>query len=235
MADLLDTGNYDEEQKRLMAEEVILLDREDKVIGSASKKDSHMVSKGLMLHRAFSVFLFNSEGKLLLQQRADEKITFPGFWTNTCCSHPLHREAELEDDGNAIGVKRAAVRKLFHELGIPEGDVPEDSLHWLTRLHYKAESECGMWGEHEIDYIFITQIDLPTLAPVANEIKDTMYVSKDELVAMLDAADSEGTYKITPWFRLIVDNFLIPVWWDALADLSSVEDRDTIHRLGPGV
>ena len=59
------------------------------------------INKG-MLHRAFSVFLFNSRGELLLQQRADEKITFPGHFTNTCCSHPLFIASELEDEG-AIG------------------------------------------------------------------------------------------------------------------------------------
>lgn len=50
-----------------------------------------------MLHRAFSVFLFNQKGELLLQQRSDAKITFPGYWTNTCCSHPLYFEIELEE------------------------------------------------------------------------------------------------------------------------------------------
>ena len=70
-----------------------------------------------MLHRAFSVFLFNANNELLLQQRSDSKITFPGHYTNTCCSHPLNTPGEL-DETNAIGVKRAAQRKLYHELGI---------------------------------------------------------------------------------------------------------------------
>jgi len=83
---------YDEEQVRLMEEVCIVLDEDDKPIGSASKKVCHLMKNidlGL-LHRAFSVFLFDPEdGRLLLQQRADEKITFPAMWTNTCCSHPL--------------------------------------------------------------------------------------------------------------------------------------------------
>ena len=70
-----------------------------------------------MLHRAFSVFLFNTSGELLLQQRSDAKITFPGHFTNTCCSHPLNIAGELEDE-DAVGVRRAAQRKLKHELGI---------------------------------------------------------------------------------------------------------------------
>ncbi len=79
------------------------------------------IDKG-MLHRAFSVFLFNKEGKLLLQQRADEKITFPGYYTNTCCSHPLATPDERDETGH-IGVRRAAQRKLAHELGIPTEQV----------------------------------------------------------------------------------------------------------------
>lgn len=65
------------------------------------------------LHRAFSVFLFNSENKLLLQQRSLEKITFPGTWTNTCCSHPL-----VGEENGINGVLEAAKRKLVHEIGV---------------------------------------------------------------------------------------------------------------------
>ena len=64
-----------------------------------------------LLHRAFSVFMFDEEERLLLQRRADAKITFPGLWTNTCCSHPLHFEEELEER-DALGVKRYAARPL---------------------------------------------------------------------------------------------------------------------------
>lgn len=107
------------------------------------------IDKGL-LHRAFSVFLFNSRNELLLQQRATEKITFPDMWTNTCCSHPLgipgEGGAELEEA--VMGVKRAAIRKLDHELGIPAAQVPIENFKFLTRIHYKAPSD-GKWGEHE--------------------------------------------------------------------------------------
>jgi isopentenyl-diphosphate Delta-isomerase len=98
------TGGYDPEQVvdfnqiRLMEEMCILVDKDDSPIGPVTKKECHLMTKineGL-LHRAFSVFLFNKEGKLLLQQRADEKITFPGFYTNTCCSHPLYIPLEME-------------------------------------------------------------------------------------------------------------------------------------------
>ncbi len=104
---------------RLLSEECILVDEDDTAIGPDTKKNCHLntnIQAG-KLHRAFSVFLFDSEGKLLLQQRSLQKITFPGQWTNTCCSHPLYRPEELEGEGT--GVKRAARRKLNHELGIP--------------------------------------------------------------------------------------------------------------------
>ena len=103
-----------------------------------------------MLHRAFSAFLFRpSDGKLLLQQRASEKITFPDMWTNTCCSHPLHgfNGDKNEEDGE-LGARRAASRKLEHELGIPTSKTPVEKFQYLTRIHYLAPSS-GLWGEHE--------------------------------------------------------------------------------------
>eukprot|EP00833_Pecoramyces_ruminatium_P006758 jgi/Orpsp1_1/1180790/evm.model.c7180000074635.1 len=115
-------NNYDEEQARLMQEMCILVDENDKVIGAESKKNCHLmenINKTNILHRAFSVFLFDKTGeRLLLQQRAMEKITFPEYFTNTCCSHPLNTPSELIEE-DQLGAKNAARRKLEHELGIP--------------------------------------------------------------------------------------------------------------------
>lgn len=106
------------------------------------------INKGL-LHRAFSAFVFRpSDGKLLLQQRASEKITFPDMWTNTCCSHPLDDFAEEKIEVKQLGVRIAASRKLEHELGIPREQTPVDKFQYLTKIHYLAPSD-GMWGEHE--------------------------------------------------------------------------------------
>ncbi|CAJ0910678.1 16778_t:CDS:2 [Entrophospora sp. SA101] len=176
---------YDEEQIRLMEEMCILVDENDKKIGSDTKKNS------------FSVFLFNSEDKLLLQQRSSDKITFPNNWTNTCCSHPLNTKLELEEE-NQIGVLRAAQRKLEHELGIKAEQVPLDKFKFLTRIHYLAPSD-DIWGEHEIDYILIirTNVDLNINL---NEVKETKYFSKDELQSKFsDPKD----WIFTPWFKLI--------------------------------
>lgn len=110
------------------------------------------IDKGL-LHRAFSVFLFDSQNRLLLQQRATEKITFPDMWTNTCCSHPLGIPGETGSElaESVTGVKNAARRKLDHELGIKPEQVPFEDFRFLTRIHYKAPSD-GKWGEHESRY-----------------------------------------------------------------------------------
>jgi isopentenyl-diphosphate Delta-isomerase len=112
------------------------------------------INRGL-LHRAFSVFLFHpGTKKLLLQQRASEKITFPDMWTNTCCSHPLGVPGETGAtlDAAVLGVKRAAVRKLEQELGIRKEQVPLDDFRFLTRIHYAAPSD-GKWGEHESEFL----------------------------------------------------------------------------------
>lgn len=121
---MVDVSSLDPTQVELLKEECVLVDENDRIIGSDSKKNCHLNEeiKAGKLHRAFSVFLFNSEGKLLIQQRASTKITFPDCFTNTVCSHPLHREEEIEKY-KAIGARRAARRKMEHELGIPEDQV----------------------------------------------------------------------------------------------------------------
>ncbi|KAJ2722717.1 isopentenyl-diphosphate delta-isomerase idi1 [Coemansia sp. Benny D115] len=224
----LDLGKYDEEQVRLMGEMCIVLDENDKAIDAASKKTCHLmdnINKG-MLHRAFSVFLFNSKNELLLQQRATEKITFPEHYTNTCCSHPLATPLELEEQGQ-LGVRRAAQRKLEHELGIKPEQVPLDKFTYLTRIHYVAPSD-GLWGEHEIDYILFIKADVD-LDINPNEVKSVKYVSMDEMKEIIDTAEATGT-KLTPWFKLIDENFLYK-WWAKLDSLDDLKDHETIHRL----
>ncbi|KAJ2438065.1 isopentenyl-diphosphate delta-isomerase idi1 [Coemansia sp. RSA 2424] len=224
----VDFSGYDEEQVRLMGEMCILVDRDDKAIGAASKKTCHLmdnIATG-MLHRAFSVFLFNSRNELLLQQRATEKITFPDCYTNTCCSHPLAVPSELEE-AEQIGVKRAAQRKLEHELGIKPEQVPLENFQYLTRIHYVSPSN-GQWGEHEIDYILFIKADVD-LDVNPNEVRGVKYVSKQEMMNIIDTAEETGT-KLTPWFKLIDTNFLYK-WWDQLDDLSACVDTETIHRL----
>eukprot|EP00075_Anas_platyrhynchos_P017015 XP_027306268.1 isopentenyl-diphosphate Delta-isomerase 1 [Anas platyrhynchos] len=222
------TDSLDEQQVRLLAEMCILIDENDRRVGADTKKNCHLnenIDKGL-LHRAFSVFLFNTENKLLLQQRSNAKITFPDCFTNTCCSHPLSHPLELEEN-DAIGVRRAAQRRMKAELGIPMEQVTPEEILYLTRIHYKAKSD-GIWGEHEIDYILFVQKDV-TLNPDPNEIQSYCYVTQKELKQLLDKA-SRNEVKITPWFKLIAETFLFK-WWDNLPNLEKFVDHEKIHRM----
>ncbi|XXG49589.1 hypothetical protein AAC387_Pa02g3731 [Persea americana] len=227
-------AGMDAVQRRLMFEdECILVDEEDRVIGHDSKYNCHLMeiieSKNL-LHRAFSVFLFNSKHELLLQQRSATKVTFPKVWTNTCCSHPLYRESELIEE-NFLGVRNAAQRKLFDELGIPAEDLPINEFIPLGRMLYKAPSD-GKWGEHELDYLLFIVRDV-ALHPNPDEVADVMYVNREQLKDLLKKADAgEEGVKLSPWFRLVVDNFLVK-WWNHVEQgtLQEAADMKTIHKL----
>jgi isopentenyl-diphosphate delta-isomerase len=221
-------------QRRLMFDDqCILVDENDRVVGHDTKYNCHLMEKiesENLLHRAFSVFLFNSKYELLLQQRSATKVTFPLVWTNTCCSHPLYRESELIDE-NALGVRNAAQRKLLDELGIPAEDVPVDQFTPLGRMLYKAPSD-GKWGEHELDYLLFLVRDVK-VHPNPDEVADIKYVNKEELKELLRKADAgEEGLKLSPWFRLVVDNFLFK-WWDHVqnGNLSEAIDMKTIHKL----
>ncbi len=119
--------------------EVILVNEHDEPIGTMEKMEAHQ--KGL-LHRAFSVFIFNSKGELLLQQRASEKYHNGGRWTNTCCSHPLPGEAVLS----------AANRRLYEEMGFTT------LLSPVFNFTYHAIFANGL-TEHEYDYVFTGTYD----------------------------------------------------------------------------
>ncbi|RKF78446.1 Isopentenyl-diphosphate Delta-isomerase [Golovinomyces cichoracearum] len=216
---------YDAEQTRLMDEVCIVLDENDKPIGNLSHLMVN-IDKGL-LHRAFSVFLFNSKNELLLQQRASEKITFPNMWTNTCCSHPLGIPGEggRELIEAVAGVKNAAQRKLAHELGIKAAQVPLSSFKFLTRIHYKAPSD-GKWGEHEIDYILFIKSDVD-IEPNINEVRDTQYVTAEKLKEMF----KDSSLKFTPWFKLICNSLLFE-WWSHLDEgLETYINDQEIRRM----
>ncbi|KAJ1291296.1 hypothetical protein BS78_02G306100 [Paspalum vaginatum] len=229
-----DDAGMDAVQKRLMFEdECILVDEQDNVVGHESKYNCHLMEKiesENLLHRAFSVFLFNSKYELLLQQRSATKVTFPLVWTNTCCSHPLYRESELIQD-DYLGVRNAAQRKLLDELGIPAEDVPVDQFTPLGRMLYKAPSD-GKWGEHELDYLLFIVRDVK-VQPNPDEVADVKYVNREELKELIRKSDAgEDGLKLSPWFRLVVDNFLM-AWWDHVekGTLSEAVDMKTIHKL----
>ncbi|GMH44008.1 hypothetical protein BSKO_11942 [Bryopsis sp. KO-2023] len=227
----------------MLQDTCILVNEGDEILGHISKKDCHRFSPSQpgLLHRAFSVFLFDSQNKLLLQQRASSKITFPDVWTNTCCSHPLHgfKPSEVDDlngvlKGEVPGAKHAAIRKLGHELGIPSEQIPFEKFKYLTRLQYCAADEIKpgakeSWGENEMDYLLFIKADVE-VTPNSEEVREHRYVTLGELKSMM--APSSGL-KWSPWFRIIAANFL-EKWWEDLDSVLNTDkhvDYETIHRL----
>eukprot|EP01025_Chloroclados_australasicus_P022642 TRINITY_DN23238_c1_g1_i3.p1 TRINITY_DN23238_c1_g1~~TRINITY_DN23238_c1_g1_i3.p1 ORF type:complete len:305 (+),score=49.50 TRINITY_DN23238_c1_g1_i3:82-915(+) len=233
------TGQATQEQL-MQSDMCILVDENDTILNSASKRDCHVFSDAQpagLLHRAFSLFLFNSDNKLMLQQRAASKITFPSVWTNTCCSHPLTGMDPPEVDqrfaveaGDPQGVKHAAIRKIHHELGI-RNLLQVSDIKFLTRLHYCAKDGESAWGEHEMDYVLFAKVgDGREIAHQMNpeEVDDVRFVGFAELREMMA---TEGL-KWSPWFRIIVENFL-EEWWE---NLDKVLETDKyvdgkIHKL----
>tara|TARA_B100000941_G_scaffold59620_1_gene39121 strand:+ start:58 stop:738 length:681 start_codon:yes stop_codon:yes gene_type:complete len=213
---------YDEVQREMMNENCIIVDENDRISGQDSKINCH-IGEG-RLHRAFSVLLFDLDNRLLIQQRADEKITFPSIWANSCCSHPLYQNGEEE---GIEGAKKAAVRKMTQELGIQDGLIQSNDLNFITKMHYKARAD-KKWIEHEVDYIFAIKVDVD-INPNTNEIQKTRYVNQKELNNLFDKANS-GDVRIGPWFRLIKDNFLNKIWRN-LESLQSIKDNK-IHQMG---
>ena len=213
---------YDEVQREMMNENCIIVDENDRIFGQDSKINCH-IGEG-RLHRAFSVLLFDLDNRLLIQQRADEKITFPSIWANSCCSHPLYQNGEEE---GIEGAKKAAVRKMTQELGIQDGLIQSNDLNFITKMHYKARAD-KKWIEHEVDYIFAIKVDVD-INPNTNEIQKTRYVNQKELNNLFDKANSDDV-RIGPWFRLIKDNFLNKIWRN-LESLQSIKDNK-IHQMG---
>ena len=213
---------YDEVQREMMNENCIIVDENDRISGQDSKVNCH-IGEG-RLHRAFSVLIFDLDNRLLIQQRADEKITFPSIWANSCCSHPLYQNGEEE---GIEGAKKAAVRKMTQELGIQDGLIQSNDLNFITKMHYKARAD-KKWIEHEVDYIFAIKVDVD-INPNTNEIQKTRYVNQKELNNLFDKANSDDV-RIGPWFRLIKDNFLNKIWRN-LESLQSIKDNK-IHQMG---
>ena len=225
---MLVDNSADSEQISLMSEAVIVVDENDVQIGPASKVAAHHQSG--LLHRAFSVLLFDSNNRLLLQKRADDKVTFPGVWANSCCSHPLNstEESELKD---SLGVKRAAVRKLHQELGINPAQINLDDFHFITKMMYSARMNKD-WIEREIDHVLVIQADVE-LSINQNEVSEVKWVSKDELESIL-VGDIEIDGEIAPWFRCIASRIMTDEWWDSIGSpdkLSGLRD-DLIHDMG---
>lgn len=160
-------------------EEVILVNEKDQPVGQMEKMEAHQ--KGL-LHRAFSVLIFNSSDQVLLQKRASSKYHSGGLWTNTCCSHPRPGETVLE----------AANRRLMEEMGMT-ADLTE-RFHFI----YKTDLDNDL-VEHELDHVLVGQSDdLPKLNP--EEAEDFKYIDLETLKEELKSSPENYTI----WFKIIM-------------------------------
>lgn len=160
-------------------EKVILVDTQDQPMGLMEKMEAH--EKGL-LHRAFSVFVVNDKGEVLLQQRADSKYHSGGLWTNTCCSHPRDGEDLIS----------AGKRRLREEMGF------EVDLKYAFAFIYRAELDKGM-TEHEFDHV-MTGVYNDAPNPNPDEVGGWKYMKWDDLIA--DMTNNPENY--TAWFRIIM-------------------------------
>lgn len=160
-----------------MSAEVILVDEDDQQVGTMDKLEAHKQAK---LHRAFSVFIFNSKGQMLLQQRAANKYHSAGLWTNACCSHPAPGE-----DTNL-----AAQRRLQEEMGFSTDVVR------IFDFTYKAEFDNGL-VEHEFDHVYLG-VHNGEVFPNPDEVQDFCFKELDEVRAEM----SEQPDEFTAWFHI---------------------------------
>lgn len=164
-----------------MIEKVILVDSSDRPIGEMEKLEAHRKAK---LHRAVSVFIFNSQNQLLLQKRADHKYHSPNLWTNTACTHPRPNESNTA----------AAERRLQEEMGLQGIELIE-----LFTFTYKEKLDNEL-TEHELDHVFIGFSDtLPK--PDPQEVKTFEYAEIDLLLKDIKSMPN----KYTVWFLKIIE------------------------------
>lgn len=167
-------------------DKIILVNEHDDMVGTIDKMEAH---KQGLLHRAFSVFIFNSKGEMLMQQRALTKYHSAGLWTNACCSHPMPGEKTID----------AAQRRLMEELGF---EAPIEKIFDFT---YKAEFDNGL-TEHEFDHVFAGEYE-GEIDANPDEVKDFCYQEISEIKNMLQ----EHPQKFTAWFHIAFPK--IEQWW----------------------
>jgi isopentenyl-diphosphate delta-isomerase len=165
-----------------MEEEVVLINEKDEVLGTMKKIEAH---ENGFLHRAFSVFLFNEQGEMLLQKRATSKYHSPNQWTNAVCSHPRLNETYLD----------GAKRRLQEELGI---DVDLDGkFHFL----YKADVGKNLW-EHELDHVFTGKYN-GEFQLNEDEVSEVRYILMEDLEKEM----TEKPTEFTEWFKIILKEY----------------------------
>ncbi len=160
------------------SEELILVDTQDNETGHRSKAECH--DGDGILHRAFSLFLFNGHRELLLQRRSESKRLWPGYWSNSCCSHPRRGES----------IHTATRRRLSDELNVTA------TLEYVYKFRYQASfGDAG--AENELCHVFLGTTG-GVLRPNVSEIAEVRFVTARELSAELEA-DADA---FTPWFKM---------------------------------
>jgi len=172
----------------MIEQQVILVNEKDEPIGAMGKTEAHI--KGL-LHRAFSVFIFDSKGKMLLQQRSLEKYHGAHLWTNACCSHPMPGEGTLA----------AAQRRLNEELGFVA------KLDEIFSFVYRASVENNLI-EHEFDHVFVGEYE-GQMKPDPGEVSDWKFEDMKQITS--DIENHPARY--TSWFKIAFPK--IENWWKA--------------------
>lgn len=131
--------------------------------------------------------------------------------------------SEMEEE-NAMGIRRAAIRRLNYELGIPSDAIKPHELFYLTRIYYEAMSN-SRWGEHEIDYVLFLQKDNITIDPNPDEVSEVRWMPRSEIKNFVKTMTP-----LTPWFRLMYQYKLLH-WWDNLHTIHKMQDLDNINTL----
>jgi isopentenyl-diphosphate delta-isomerase len=167
-------------------DEVVLVNESDEPVGRMGKMEAHQ--RGL-LHRAFSIFIFDSKGRMLLQQRSGEKYHGAHLWTNACCSHPFPDE----------GIDDAAQRRLKEELGFTT------ALKKIFSFTYYAKVENNLI-EHEFDHVFAGEYE-NEIHPNGNEVAAYTYESMEEIKRNISSCPE----KFTSWFKIAFPK--IEEWW----------------------
>jgi len=167
----------------LMSEDVIIVDENDNEVGVKEKMEAHREGR---LHRAFSIFIFNSKGELLIQKRSRSKYHSGGLWSNTCCSHPK--------PGESIG--DAAHRRLREEMGF-DCDLKE-VFHFIYRANLNNELT-----EYELDHVFIGRYD-GEVNPNPSEVEDWKWVNINDLKKDME----QNPNKYTVWFKIALDRVI---------------------------
>ncbi|MEP7373415.1 MAG: isopentenyl-diphosphate Delta-isomerase [Chitinophagaceae bacterium] len=170
-----------------MEKNVILVNEKDEITGSMEKLETH--KKGL-LHRAFSIFVFNSQGEMLIQRRATQKYHSGGLWTNACCSHPQPGEETAD----------AARKRLKEEMGFK---IPVAKIFDFV---YKAKFDNGLM-EYEFDHVFVGEYE-GEVNYDKEEVMDACYASMEKINHSLKSHPE----KYTAWFHLAFPK--IEKWWE---------------------